>query len=115
MSSGFQSLNAHNFHHALSEGTGISLVFFTHAGCSSCRAWHELLLLFQQQNPAINLYHVNAQEEMALTNEFEIFHLPALFLYNNGEYHAPFECVADLQSIDNKISELLAQPGMDMP
>lgn len=115
MPSGFQSLNAHNFHHVLAESSGISLVFFTHAACSSCRAWYELLLRFQNQQPSVNLYVVDAAQEMALTNEFEVFHLPALFLYNNGHYHAPLECVADLESISNRITELLKQPVMEMP
>ena len=115
MSSGFKSLNAHNFHHQLAESSGISLVFFTHAACSSCRAWYELLIRFQQHQPEINLFTVDAQEEMALTNEFEIFHLPALFLYKDGEYHAPFECVASLDSISEKITTLLKQPAIEMP
>jgi hypothetical protein len=52
---------------------------------------------------------------MALTNEFEVFHLPALFLYKDGKFHAPVQCVASLEALDAHVASLLQAQAMDMP
>ncbi len=113
--SSLPSLNTHNFHHLLEETTGVSLVFFTHTLCSSCRAWKQLLQTYSASHKDISIFEVDAESEMALTNEFEVFHLPALFLYKDGHYHAPFQSVASLDAIDQAITQLLSAPAQEMP
>ena len=110
-----EQLNAHDFHHVMDEQRGVSLVFFTHALCSSCRAWKKLLQAYINDRDDINLFEVNAETEMALTNEFEVFHLPAMFLYRDGKYHAPLQCAATTEALEQTISRLLQQPARDMP
>ncbi len=111
----FEQLNAHDFHHVLEEQRGVSLVFFTHALCASCRAWKKLLQTYIQERPDIRVFEVNAETEMALTNEFEVFHLPSLFVYSDGSYHAPLQCQASIEALDNAIASLLHNPATDMP
>ena len=113
--SSLESLNTYNFHHALEGVAGVSLVFFTHALCGSCRAWKQLLQTYSVAHEDIRIFEVDAESEMALTNEFEVFHLPALFLYKDGHYHAPFHSVASLSAIDQTITQLLAEPAEEMP
>ena len=110
----FTRLNASDFHHRLEQESGVSLVFFTHEICGSCQAWKRLLLELQATSP-VNVFEVNAETEMALTNEFEVFHLPSLFLYHNGRYHAPFQSVASLPAVHKAIEVLLDQPAVEMP
>lgn len=110
----FKQLNASDFHHRLEKESGVSLVFFTHELCSSCQAWKTLLMQLQGSS-SVNVFEVNAETEMALTNEFEVFHLPALFLYRDGQFHAPFQCVASLQAVRDTIDSLLSQPAAELP
>jgi len=110
----FTPLNAADFHHRLEEESGVSLVFFTHELCGSCQSWKKLLLQLQQSS-SVTVFEVNAETEMALTNEFEVFHLPALFLYRDGRFHAPFQCVASLQAVRDTIDLLLGQPAVELP
>ena len=93
----------------------MSLVFFTHSLCSSCRAWKQLLQIYAASHQAIRIFEVDAETEMALTNEFEVFHLPALFLYKDGRYHAPLQSVASLEAIDQAITQLISMPAEEMP
>jgi len=113
--SSLESLNTHNFHHVLEEVSGVSLVFFTHTLCSSCRAWKQLLQTYSASHPAIRIFEVDAETEMALTNEFEVFHLPALFLYKDGRYHAPLQSMASLEAIDQAITHLFSKPAEELP
>ena len=110
-----EQLNAHDFHHVLEQQRGVCLIIFSHDLCSSCRAWKNLLQNYIQDRPEIRVYEVNAETEMALTNEFEVFHLPALFLYKDGKFHAPVQCVASLEALDAHVASLLQAQAMDVP
>jgi len=110
-----EQLNAHDFHHVLEQQKGVCLIIFSHDLCSSCRAWKQLLQTYIQDRSDIGVYEVNAETEMALTNEFEVFHLPALFLYKDGKYHTPVQCAASLEVLDATIASLLQKQAMDMP
>ena len=107
-----EQLNAHDFHHVLEQQRGLCLIIFSHDLCSSCRSWKKLLQTYMQERPGIRVYEVNAETEMALTNEFEVFHLPALFLYKDGKFHAPVQCAARLEVLDETIASLLQEQAM---
>jgi len=110
----FKKLNSHEFHHVLEVQQGTAIVMFTGVLCSSCRAWKKLLLDYQQNN-AILLYEIDAEQEMALTNEFDVFHLPALFIYKDGQYHAPLQCEASLSVLEKAVRDCLQKEAMEMP
>ncbi|MDH5229405.1 MAG: thioredoxin family protein [Gammaproteobacteria bacterium] len=111
----FNQLDQFEFHHTLAETKGIALVLFTSEGCASCRAWQQLLDNYQQHHPAINLYCVDAQRESALIHELEIFHLPAIYLYANGVFHAEIQSEARLSRFEHAIQTALAQPAQEQP
>lgn len=67
--------------------TGTALVLFGQPGCGTCRVAKARLpdLL----PPTVDtLFEVDVAVSSALANEFELFHLPALALYQNGAFHA---------------------------
>ena len=111
---GFKKLESFEFHHELEMQAGTSLVMFTGESCGSCRAWKQLLISYQKQH-AITLYEIDAGKDMALVNEFDVFHLPAMFLYAQGRYHSPLQCEAKLPVLEQAIHDCLQADAREMP
>lgn len=104
-----------NFYDTLHVSKGVSLVIFTSAGCASCRAWKQVLQNYLQTEPELVVFEVDAHESMALANEYEIFHLPALFLFRDGQYHCELNCEANIERIRKAIGLALRQPAQEEP
>lgn len=111
----FTPLDEFGFHHTLAATRGIALVIFTSAGCSSCRAWRRLLAAHRAPHPDLALFEVDAGHAQALTREFSVFHLPALFLYRNGHFHSPLQAEADPDKLRAAIEAALAAPAQEPP
>lgn len=111
----FTPLDQFTFHHTLAEAPGTSLVFFTRAGCGSCKRWRQVIAAYLPSDPALRVFEVDAEREAALTREFDLFHLPALFLYRNGHFHAPIECEASVARLTAAISAALAAAPRESP
>ncbi|MDH5445355.1 MAG: thioredoxin family protein [Gammaproteobacteria bacterium] len=103
------------FYDILHSGKGVSLVIFTSQGCASCRAWKAVLMDYLNINPSLIIYEVDAHESMALANEYEIFHLPALFLFSDGEFHSELNCEANTEQIHQAIRRALQAPAQEAP
>jgi len=110
-----RTLDQFNFHHTLAETPGVSLVYFTSPACGSCKRLRSIFDNHAQEFAQLNLFEVDAQREMALTNEFGIFHLPALFLYNEGEFHTEIHAEPLPSSIIAAIETALAAPAQEAP
>jgi thioredoxin 1 len=110
-----EPLNDANFYDTLQASHGVSIVFFSSEGCNSCRYWKLLLGQVAAQRPALRVYEVDAQQSMGLTQEYEVFHLPALFIFVDGHYHAPLQCEARLDTIEQALDKVLASPAQDAP
>jgi len=108
-------INDSNFYSVLQDSNGVVIVFFTSAGCNSCRYWKALLEQLSIQRPALQVFEIDAEQSMGLAREYEVFHLPALFVFVNGQYHAPLQCEARLETIDHTLDSLLAAPAQDAP
>ena len=104
-----------NFYDTIQAAQGVCLVIFTSAGCASCRAWKEVLKEYLSINPDIIIYEVDAHESMALANEYEIFHLPALFLFQDGKFHCELNCEANQDTIHQTIGRVLQDPAQEEP
>lgn len=109
-----QRLDQFSFHLRLAETAGAALVFFSAPGCASCRHWKTLLEDFAVRD-AVPVFEVDAGLDQALTREFEVFHLPALFLYVDGEYHRQVQAEASLPRLRAAIDEALALPAEEAP
>jgi thioredoxin-like negative regulator of GroEL len=46
---------------------------------------------------------------------FGIFHLPTLYLYRDGRFHAELQCEARREAIQQVVLGLLAAPAQDEP
>jgi thioredoxin 1 len=103
------------FHQTLESSKGISIVFFSSKECLSCRYWEQLLEQFCKKHPDIAIFKVDAGQDRALTEEFDVFHLPSLFLYNNGKYHCALQSEARLEALEKAITVALEAPAEEMP
>lgn len=111
----FEDLTQFDFHHRMEECRDTCLIFFTAEGCSSCRAWRKILAGYRARHPGVRVYQVDAQLEQALVQEFEVFHLPALFLYHQGRFHSQIQCAAGIDEFAAAIAAALARPAEDSP
>lgn len=107
-------LNEFDYHPALARAPGISLVLFSAPGCGACRQV-EAILAQGGVSGIDQLYKVDIQQATALARQFEIFHLPALLLYRDGQFHAIVDSDATPARLGNAIRQLLAQPAQDEP
>lgn len=110
-----QTLNDADFYSVIQATSSASIVFFTSEGCNSCRYWKALLGQLATKRPTLHIFEVDAQQSMGLTQEYEVFHLPALFVFVNGQYHAPLQCEARLDTIDRTLDTILSAPAQDAP
>lgn len=109
------SLEQFEFHQTLEATSGIALVFFSSKECSSCRYWEQLLDRFCLKRPDITAFKIDAGRDRALTEEFDVFHLPSLFLYRDGAYHCPLQAEASLEALESAIDAALHAPAEEMP
>jgi len=109
-------LDEFRFHHVLAQTPGTSLVIFTSPGCASCRAWKRVLNDYcTSGHENVRMLEVDAAQSLALTREFGIFHLPALFLYRDGHYHCALQSAARPEKLQPAIESALAAPAQEPP
>lgn len=108
-------LEQFEFHQTLESTPGIALVFFSSKECLSCRYWEQLLERFCHKHPDIQVFKIDAGLDQALTEEFDVFHLPSLFLYRDGRFHSPLQAEARLEALETAITEALESPAQEMP
>lgn len=111
----FERLSQFDLHHRLAESTGIDLIFFSAPSCGACRHLRQVLKALKQQRPQWHVYEVDAQLDMALAREFEVFHLPAMFLFQAGRYHCALHAKASASAIESAVTAALARPAEEAP
>ncbi len=110
-----QSLNEPEFYSTLADTVGPGIVFFTKPGCSACRLWQRLLGELVQHHQGIQVFQVDAEQNMGLSHEYELFHLPALFLFVDGEFHCELQAEARQSNLLAAIDAALAAPAEEAP
>ena len=111
----FEPLDQFNFHHRLSELSGLAIIIFTGPACGSCRTWKELLSRFSETRKQLSLFEVDVEQDAALAAEFPVFHLPAIFLYIDGNFHASVQCEASQSALSDTIDVLLKAAPQETP
>ena len=81
----------------------------------SCRYWENVLDQFSKQHSDVSIYKVDAGLDQALTEEFDVFHLPSLFLYHNGKYHSALQSEANIEALEATIEQALKSPAEETP
>lgn len=109
-----QPLTEFDYHHTLARTPGACLVLFSSPDCGSCRTV-ESLLPAAVGDTIRACYKVNVQQATALARQYDIFHLPALFLYKDGHFHAILQSEITPTRLQDAIRAALAKPPEDEP
>ncbi|MDP1644678.1 MAG: thioredoxin family protein [Thiobacillus sp.] len=94
--------------------SGMAVVLFSAPHCGACRVWKRLL------PDALSglthaLFEVDVSEATGVARYFGIFHLPTVYLYRDGRFHAELQCEAKQEAIRRAVQSLLAVPAQDEP
>jgi thiol-disulfide isomerase/thioredoxin len=108
-------LDQFDFHAALADMTGPTLIMFSSPDCGGCRHLRGVLREVTVREPGWLVFEVDAQRDPALANEFEVFHLPTVFLFNKGEFHCQLEAEAGTVAIISATRSALLQPAGEAP
>lgn len=108
-----RKLSDFEFHHVLEATQGIALVMFSAPACGACKQLRQILS--QDDFSAMSFFEVDASTDMGITREFEVFHLPALFLFVDGQYHSEIQAEAHPQPIRRAIEAAMLQPAEEAP
>ena len=90
------------------------MVLFSAPHCSGCRAWKQVLPQ-ALADVAGAFYEVDVSEATGVAREFGIFHLPTIYLYRDGRFHAELQCEARPEAIRLTALSLLDAPAQEEP
>lgn len=91
----------------------MALVLFTSPTCGTCRRVERLL---PTAAPATaRLFKVDVQRAQGLARAYDVFHLPALFLFRDGHYHARLNCEVTPDALRRSMDEALARLAEEEP
>jgi thioredoxin-like negative regulator of GroEL len=109
----FERLAEGAFHAHLAASSGLAVVLFSAPHCGACRVWKRILPL--ALDTASMFYEVDVSEATGVARYFGIFHLPTVYLYRDGQFHAELQCEARGEAIRTTVRQLLAAPAQDEP
>ena len=93
---------------------GIAVVLFSAPHCGACRAWKRLLP-DALAGLADSLFELDVSEATGVARYFGIFHLPTVYLYRDGRFHAELQCEARPETIRQAARSLLAAAPQEEP
>lgn len=108
-------LTQFDFHQRLMDVPGPAVALFTRQGCGACKVMGRVLADWQAEPDAPALFVVDAETDTALVREFEVFHLPALFVFRAGAYHGRLEAPPRLPLLREALAACLARPPEEAP
>jgi len=108
-----RKLGQHGFHATLAAVRGRALVVFTSEGCSVCGRLKAILE--QSPPPDVEMFEVDAHHASATAAELEVFHLPAMFLFVDGSYHAPVHAALNAAALHQAILDAAHEPAQEPP
>lgn len=111
-----RTLSQFDFHHTLAETPGVSLVMFGSPDCGGCRHLKQVLAAMAASGDTeLQLFEVDAQRDTALAREFEVFHLPSLFLFRGGQFHCELHSPPLPAELRRRVREALRRPAEEAP
>lgn len=113
--SAFEPLRDGDFHQRLAATRDRALILFSAPACGACRGVAARLPEAAAGADIGHLFIVDVESSTGLAREFEVFHLPTLLLFNNGEFHAEISCEISATALRTAIEAALAQPACDAP
>ena len=110
----FEPLSEGDYHARLARTSGLAVVLFANAHCGSCRTWKRLLPEALSTDTA-HFFEVDVALATGLARYFGIFHLPTIYLYRDGHFHAELQAEARPDAIQIAARGLLAAPAQEEP
>ncbi len=110
----FQTLDQFTFHHTLAETSGTALALFTAEGCGACRLLKQVIEAAENLDD-VACFELDVGTDQGLAEEFEIFHLPGMLLYRDGEFHAVVSSEPTPAALRTTIDSALADPAQELP
>lgn len=110
----FEPLTEGNYHARIASTSGNAVVLFSHAHCGSCRAWRRLLPE-ALSGSVQHFFEVDVALDTGAARYFGIFHLPTIYLYRNGQFHAELQCAARSEAIQHTVASLFDLPAQEEP
>lgn len=107
-------LDESSFHSVLHTSPNVSIVMFSGPGCGACRRLEKHLPDWLSGQVGY-FYKVDVQKSTGLARAYEVFHLPSLFVFVNGRYHAPLQAEAAPGPMQAALQQLLNQPAHEEP
>lgn len=92
----------------------MAVVLFSAPRCDACRVWKQLLPQVLA-GVASTFYEIDVGEATGVAHHFGIFHLPTIYLYRDGLFHAELQCEARRDAIRLAVKSLLTAPAQDEP
>lgn len=92
---------------------GVSLVIFTSPGCASCRFARQVLP--ELELPVDRLCWIDAGDNGGLVQRYEVFHLPALFVIRDGEFHGALRSRLVLHELNEGLQQALKRIPEELP
>lgn len=89
-------------------------MLFTAPHCGACRRWQQLLPTALEET-AVTFYEVDVSEATGVARYFEIFHLPTIYFYRDGCFHAELQCPPQAALVRAATRALLDAPAQDEP
>jgi len=110
----FLELTEFDFHPRLAASPGVAIVMFSGPHCGACKRLEKRLpdWLGESVN---HLFKVDAQRSTALARAYDVFHLPSLFVFVDGHYHAPLQAEGAPAPMRTALQILLAEPAHEEP
>lgn len=108
-----EPLDEFHYHQRLEEAGGLALVLFSSPTCGTCRVVERRL---PERAPAeVRLFRVDVQQSPGLARAHDVFHLPTMLLYHDGQFHARLDCAVTRQALDAALTVALAAPAREEP
>ena len=112
--SAYAPLTEGDYHARIASTSGNAVVLFSHAHCGSCRVWKRLLPE-ALSGSVQHFFEVDVALDTGAARYFAIFHLPTIYLYRNGQFHAELQCAARADAIQCTVNSLFALPAQEEP
>ncbi len=90
------------------------LVVITSPFCGACRAMLRAIERLPQGS-VDRAFVADAGESPGLVADLEVFHLPALFLFRDGEYHRPIQVPPRVTELVAALAEARSGPAFEAP
>ena len=113
-SSAYEPLTEGDYHARIARTLGNAVVLFSHAHCGSCRVWKRLLPEALSTSVQ-HFFEVDVARDTGAARYFGIFHLPTIYLYHNGHFHAELQCAARRDIIQSTVDRLFDLPAQEEP